>query len=38
MKLLILLDSTNGNDYEDIESQNEELMIEHDVDDDEEDA
>ncbi len=33
------IENTNGNDYEDIESQEEEeMMIEHDIDDDEEDA
>ncbi|CAF0893896.1 unnamed protein product [Rotaria sordida] len=32
------IDNTNGNDYEDIESQDEHMMIEHDIDDDEEDA
>ncbi|CAF4496241.1 unnamed protein product [Rotaria sp. Silwood1] len=30
--------NTNGNDYDDMESQDEHLMIEHDIDDDEEDA
>jgi hypothetical protein len=32
------IENTNGNDYEDIESQDEEMMTEHDIDDDEEDA
>jgi hypothetical protein len=32
------IENTNGNDYDDIESQEEEMMMEHDIDDDEEDA
>ncbi|CAF2939177.1 unnamed protein product [Rotaria sp. Silwood2] len=32
------IDNTNGNDYDDMESQDEHSMIEHDIDDDEEDA